>query len=210
MAELVPLLTHLDAPEIGTLRVDRFSPYHKDPARYGLELLGPRAHFEHLYAVEPALLIDLAYTFEYRHVDGRSVEGYSAPLRAAVKIWREQGAASSLTWRRGPGFVVVHDRRVGRPPNDIYLEGEAALAFAACNDGATVEGVAQAIAAAGLAPPAAGELEELLQQLVTLGLAIVEDRRYLTLALPVRTRTVAAVEEQRTESRRVRSLPLAG
>ncbi|MGZ3428145.1 MAG: RiPP maturation radical SAM C-methyltransferase, partial [Polyangia bacterium] len=120
MAELVPLLTHLDAPEIGTLRVDRFSPYHKDPARYGLELLGPRAHFEHLYAVEPAVLVDLAYTFEYRHVDGRSVEGYSAPLRAAVKIWREQGAASSLTWRRGPGFVVVHDRRVGRPPNDVY------------------------------------------------------------------------------------------
>ena len=210
MAELVPLLTHLDAPEIGTLRVDRFSPYHKDPARYGLELLGPRAHFKHLYDVEPDILIDLAYTFEYRHIDGRSVDGYSAPLRAAVKAWRDEGAASSLTWRRGPGFVVVHDRRVGRAPNDVYLEREAAVAFEACNDGATLEGVAQAIAAAGMTPPPAVELEDLLRQLVALGLAIVEDRRYLTLALPVRTRAVAVVEEQRTESRRVRSLPLAG
>jgi hypothetical protein len=48
---------------------------------------------------------------------------------------------------------------------------------AACNDGATVESVAQAIAAAGMTPPPAGELEDL---------------------------------EQRTESRRVRTLPLAG
>src|SRR5262249_54770893 len=137
MAALIPSLTHLDPPDgVGTLRVDRFSPYEKEAESHGIELLGPRKPLQYVYEVPPDLLRDLAYTFEYRPRDGRDVAAYSAPVREAAKVWCDHGREGWLTSRRGPGFVVVNDRRFGLDANDYTLEGAGAVAFEVCADGA--------------------------------------------------------------------------
>jgi hypothetical protein len=107
--------------------------------------------------------------------------------------------------------VVVNDRRYGLEANDYTLEDAAAVAFETCADGATPEAILRAIHAAGLPEPAPGDLEDLLAQLVDLRLAVEEDGKFLTLAVPSRPRAepVVAAEEPRA-ARPVRALPLAG
>ena len=126
MAELVPSLVHLQPPKLGRpVVLHRFSPYHERPAHYGLEIVGPRRWHPYVYAADAATLTDLAYSFEYRHVDGRKPETYVAHFGRAIETWRARWPAAyrTLRYRRGPGFLVVHDRRPGLPTAD-YAFGE--------------------------------------------------------------------------------------
>lgn len=186
MAKVVPSLVHLSPPSLSRLVVNRFSPYHERPGHYGLELLGPRRWLQFVYEADEATLTDLAYSFEYRHVDGREPEAYMADFRRAVETWREQWpeACRALRYRRGPGFLVVQDRRPGLETADYTFDEREAELYLACEDGATA-----AEALAGLGPSGSSDLDvddvtEFLDELVELRLAFEEGGRYLALALP--------------------------
>jgi ribosomal peptide maturation radical SAM protein 1 len=64
MAELVPLLTHLQPPSaFAQIHYDRFSPYWRAPAQYGLTLQ-PAFGYEYVYPFPAEVLRDTAYFFE--------------------------------------------------------------------------------------------------------------------------------------------------
>src|SRR5688572_1265425 len=113
LAGLVPSLTHLAPPTLCRLAIHRFSPYHDRPAEYGIHVLGPLPWYRLVYPVDDGTLAELAYNFDYRHADGRDAETYVGPLREAIEAWHASRSASyrALRYRRGPGFLVVHDRR---------------------------------------------------------------------------------------------------
>jgi ribosomal peptide maturation radical SAM protein 1 len=188
LARLVPSLTHLAPPTLCRLAIHRFSPYHARPAEFGLEVLGPAPWYRLVYPVDEATLGELAYNFDYRHADGRDADAYVGPLRTAIEAW--QGATVSgyrtLRYRRGSGFLVVHDRRPGLEPADYTFSEREARVFLACEDGATA-----AEAHAALPPHHAAELDveevqEFLDELVTSRLMYEEGGRYLALPLPAR------------------------
>jgi ribosomal peptide maturation radical SAM protein 1 len=189
LAALVPSLTHLVPPTLCRLAIHRFSPYHERPAEFGLEVPGPLPWYRLVYPVDDATLADLAYNFDYRHADGRAPEAYVAPLRAAVEAWQAANASGgyrALRYRRGPGFLMVEDRRPNLEPADYSFSEREARLFLACEDGATA---AEALAA--LPPADAAELDvddvlEFLDELVVARLMYEEDGRYLSLALPAR------------------------
>jgi hypothetical protein len=149
---------------------------------------GPLPWYRLVYPVDDATLADLAYNFDYRHADGRDAEAYVEPLRAAIEAWaaaHEQGYRA-LRYRRGPGFLVVHDRRPNLEAADYSFSEREAQLFLACEDGATA-----AEAQAALAPADARELDvddvrEFLDELVASRLMYEEAGRYLALALPAR------------------------
>lgn len=190
MAQLVPFLGHLEPPSLGPLELERFSPYYERPRDFGLEVLGPRWWYEHVYSVDQATLMDLAYSFEYRHLDGRDPEGYVAPLRDAVEAWRAAWPSSyrTLQYRRGPGFLVIHDRRPGLPRADYSLEEREARLYLACEDGATAAETHAALDAADTADLDIEDVEEFFEELIALGLMYEEGGRYLALALPANPR----------------------
>jgi ribosomal peptide maturation radical SAM protein 1 len=186
MAGDVLSLTHLAPPNLVPLSLDRFSPYHERPQDFGLELLGPLPWYRMVYPVEPATLADLAYVFEHRHADGRNPETYVEPLRRAIETWQANGAAGyrSLRYRRGPGFLVIHDRRPNIEAADYTLGEREAQLYLACEDGATPAEASQALRSAGGMDVSPGEVREYLDALVAMRLVYKEDDRYLTLALP--------------------------
>jgi hypothetical protein len=186
MAGVVPSLVHLQPPSLSPLVVNRFSPYHDRPDQFGLEVLGPRGWHRFVYDADEATLTDLAYTFEYRHRDGRQPEGYTAAFRRAIEAWREEWPAAyrTLRYRRGPGFLLVHDRRPGLETADYSFDEHEAQIYLACEDGATAAEVL-----AGLGPKGSTDLDQddvtgFLDELVELRLAFEEGGRYLALALP--------------------------
>lgn len=64
MADLVPLVTHLQAPAgLAQVHYDRFSPYWREPERHGLTLL-PAFGYEFVYPFGPEGLREMAYFFE--------------------------------------------------------------------------------------------------------------------------------------------------
>jgi len=192
MAALVPSLVHLEPPHDNPITLQRFSPYHSHPDEFGLQIVGPRWWYPYVYPIDDATLMDLAYSFEHRHADGRDPREYVAPLSRAIEAWRAgwPGGFRSLRYRRGPGFLVVHDRRPGLPRADYTFGEREARVYAACEDGATVSEVCAALGEGA----EADDVAQFLQHLVTLRLAYEERGRYLALALPADLPEIGGLE----------------
>jgi ribosomal peptide maturation radical SAM protein 1 len=202
MAELVPSLVHLHPPNVTILGLDRFSPHHERPEEFGLRTTGPARYYGLVYPIsDRRLLDDLAYQFEYVYNDGRVPETYVAPLRKALMAWRENypRTKNSLTYRRGPGYLLIEDgRSVGRDVDDVRytLEGDEAEIYLACDAGATPEQVAARLAKKGAAARAPDEIAEFLDQLVGRRLVYREGGRYLSLAVAANPRPAGAEVHQ--------------
>ena len=189
MAHLIPSLTHLDPPRIVPLELDRFSPYFERPGDFGIVPLRPRRDFRFAFPedrVDEATLADIAYAFEFEHADGREPETYTAPVREAIRAWQAHGrtAIGTLRYQRGPGFLIITDRRPGLEPAEYRLGEDEARIYLACEDGATAEAATRIAANGSASDLATSEVEAFLDELVEARLACKVDERYLALALP--------------------------
>jgi ribosomal peptide maturation radical SAM protein 1 len=189
IADRLRSLTHFDPPHIIRLQLDRFSPYHERPADFGIEVLGPRRDFRLIYPMDGDTIAGLVYSFEYRHLDGRDPDSYTQDARAVIEAWRahERAAIGSLSYRRGPGFLVVTDRRPLLEPAEYRFDETEASLYLACEDGATAEAARQTARAAGF-DLALGDVTSFLDALVEQRLVFEERGRYLALAIPATQR----------------------
>jgi ribosomal peptide maturation radical SAM protein 1 len=189
LAALAPSLSHLVPPTLCRLAIHRFSPYHERPVEFGLEVPGPLPWYRLVYPTDDATLADLAYSFDYRHADGRDPETYVRPLREAIEAWhaaKASGGYRALRYRRGPGFLVIEDRRHDLEPADYSFSEREARLFLACEDGATAAEAHRALGEADRADLDVDDVQEFLDDLVTSRLMYEEDGHYLGLALPAR------------------------
>lgn len=188
MAQAIPSLTHLEPPQLVRLELARFSPYHERSREFGLEIVGPLPYYRLIYDTDDATLAQLAYAFEYRYADGRDPETYVEPLRQAIESWQANRSAGfrSLHYRRGPGFLVIRDRRPNLAAADYSFGELEARIYLACDDGATPTAAWAAVRAAGPADVSVEEVRDFLDELVETRLVYEEDGRYLSLALSAR------------------------
>lgn len=185
MADLVPSLVHLDPPKFTPIQVQRFSPYFESAADFGIEIVGPMPYYRYLYPVDDASLRNLVYDFEHRYVDGRDPSAYTGKLGAAIKQWRDVAANAyrSLSYRRGPGFLVVSDRRPGFEESDYQFDGVEAEIYLACDAGTTPERIRAQLAATDEDAPDVEEIREFLDELVDSKVMYREGNSYLSLAV---------------------------
>jgi len=185
MAQAVPSLVHLWPPALCRLGLHRFSPYHQRPAEFGLENLGPLPWYRLVYPIDGETLAGLAYNFDFRHTDGRDPETYIGPLRTAIEAWEsgQSQAHRALRYRRGPGFLVVQDRRPGLTADYSFDDDEARL-YLACEDGATPAEAWATLQASGPTDVDVDDVRTFLDELVSSRLVYEEHGRYLALALP--------------------------
>jgi len=189
MARLVPSLAHLAAPRMGPLVLDRFSPYHDRPAEHGIEVLGPRSYYRMQYDAPDEVLAELAYSFEHR-TDGPDPRTYVEPLREAIAAWRrdESRNRGALTYRRGPDFVAITDRRTTVQAARYVLEPFESAVFEAISDAASTEAVRASVAKRlGRTAPEA-DVRRALGEFVDARLAVEESGRFLSLVLPSNAR----------------------
>jgi ribosomal peptide maturation radical SAM protein 1 len=192
MAALIPQLVHFEPPNLCSVAVQRFSPYFDTPQQLGLEITGPGWFYPFLYSIPPESLANLAYDFEHRFLDGRDPESYIGPTAEAVTRWREVGsaAAGSLSYRRGPDFLIVHDRRPGFDEANYRFDGVEAAIYLGCDAGATPADLhAQVTAADG--ELSVEDIADYLNELVESGLMYREGNRYLSLATAAHARVSA-------------------
>ena len=91
--------------------------------------------------------------------------------------------------RRGPGFLVVHDRRPNLEPADYSFDEREARLLLACEDGATAAEALATLPETEAADLDVDEVQEFLDGLVASRLIYEEGGRYLALPLPDRRLT---------------------
>lgn len=188
MHALIPALVHLEPPNCTPIEIERFSPYYEKASEFGLEIVGPQPHYKFLYSVSPDVLANLAYAFEHRYSDGRDPKTYTKDLENAVARWREVAphSAGTLAYRRGPGFLLVHDRRPGLEPADYRFDDVEAKIYLACDAGNTAAQIYRQLVAEGEDSLDAEEIERYLEELVDVKLMYREGKSFLSLAVAVR------------------------
>lgn len=184
MAQVMKSLTHLQPPQAeSVIYLERFSPYHQRPREYGLEITGPKPYYRFIYPCDEETLNDLAYVFDYSYDDGRQPETYVTPAIESIEAWRtdfENG--SQLSYRRGPGFLLLRDRRPGLGGFDYSIGETEAQIYLGCDAGATPLAIWKTLQAAGADEVSLAEVEDFLNEMTEMKLMYEEDGQYLSLA----------------------------
>jgi ribosomal peptide maturation radical SAM protein 1 len=127
LARQVPLLSHLRPPVAVTpVEFHRFSPYHSDPAAFGLRLR-PRPDYATLYPLPETEIARLAYVFE-TSTGVPEDRGYLKALLEQVRRWLAlyNEARCTLTASAAGGDLAITDWRPGFGPRRPRLRGFAA------------------------------------------------------------------------------------
>ena len=132
IAALVPKLVHLQPPSAFLrVRADRFSPYFRDPAGYGVTL-APLPAYRHLFPFDDAAISRLGYHWSMHSECLDHPEPAMADVGAAYAGWRAGQPASAL-WMEADGDVLmVHEERQGWPAAAMAVEGAAAALLGRC------------------------------------------------------------------------------
>jgi ribosomal peptide maturation radical SAM protein 1 len=200
LADLVPALIHLEAPNPPVrLRLDRFSPYHADPAKYGIEVSGPLPINRFVHFGDPSDVLDLQYFFTFRYCDGRNPDSYVGAFQEACAMWRREWRANfcRLSYRVEQGTVEISDQRTNGPPALYRLGAVEGKLYLACDAGATVAHLWAILTPEERSSTSVAAITEFLKDMVRRRTLFEENGVFLSLA----------VAKERGSQRRMTSLP---
>jgi ribosomal peptide maturation radical SAM protein 1 len=176
---LMPKLYHLQAPStFGEVRADRFSPYYSRPGDFGVTVR-PNEAYRHIYPFDNEVIARLAYHFDIFPHEPPATRERLTETEELFDIWRARQRTSSLTAEEAGDRVIVCDDRWGAPPSNHRLQGAEAAILMRGWKIASWRAICHALA--GQYPQAA--LDDALARLDDLGLVIVENGYFLSLAL---------------------------
>jgi ribosomal peptide maturation radical SAM protein 1 len=187
MAQLVPLLTHLQPPQYATtIRVDRFSPNFTQHKQLGLKNLMPYPAYSYVYSLAPEVLANLAYYFTFEYAEPQDVESYVAPLALALGQWQECHRRSRLYWMEVGERLMIWDRRPAAESSLIVLTGLQRSVYRLCDQIAAPRQLLQWIKSLGESTTKLelAEVRAALADCTARGIMIEQDDCYLSLAIP--------------------------
>jgi ribosomal peptide maturation radical SAM protein 1 len=194
MADLIPLLTHLEPPSCcAPLRLDRFSPFHSRSESFGMTKLRPARAYFFVFPLGRRELARLAYFFDFDYADGREPSRYVRPVQEAVQNWWQARVAKDAIPRldsffEDDGVRIIDTRPIACKAQHLLVGIEAQL-LAACDVASTVPALLRSPGLKGRQ----SEVENALAGLVDNRLMVCRDEHYLT--LPVfRNRPTQLVE----------------
>jgi len=181
MAELVPLLSHLQPPgSIGRVRMDRFSPNFFDSERRGFKAVRPIEAYRHVYRAQPEeALHNLAYYFSFQYREPQDPDAYAAALNYEVYAWRERHAESALFSVDAGDHLMIWDLRAAARQFLTVLSALGRRLYLACDAIAYVSQLAVALRCSE------SDVDETAAMLVERGLMLRDGERLLALAIPM-------------------------
>ena len=201
MAELVPLLAHLQKPGYcGRIHVDRFSPLFTN-AGLGVGEPRPAAAYSYLYPLTREQLRNLAYFFEFDYADRREPARYAGALGKEIARWPEWTAAGRprLDLFLAGSMALISDTRECARSGSFVLTGLDARIYLVCDTAQTPRSVARQLGDSF----SAEEIRARLESFRDARLMVEMDGHYLSLAVWRRR----ATREQVADAHPVQALP---
>jgi ribosomal peptide maturation radical SAM protein 1 len=198
--QLIQAAWHLDPPTgYGPVRLDRFSPYHADPAGFGMVNIRPMQPFLNLYPFDVETVDKIAYYFDFDYADGRRDDVHA---RSAVDLaigWMQDPERGELTVTTlDDDAVRIVDTRRGLPaPRRARLDGWKADVYEAC-DRSQLFDTLMTLPAVRSHGVDRSELARFLERCVRYQLMALSGGRWLSLAVHTPARLDPAHEEVST------------
>lgn len=186
---LIPSILHFPPPEsVGQFWLERFSPYHTNPGKYGIKITGPGMAYGYVYDPSRIDLTKVAYDFEYE-LEHRVDPELVRELTDLTDQWKRRSASSDkpfLYYLKGIGFITVYDGRGEGAPVRKRYDGLAAFLIEHCSDATrAMETIQQEVGKHPEFATLAGErTRQTLAELVADRILYEEKGRHFTLALP--------------------------
>jgi hypothetical protein len=194
MAELVPLLTHLQRPGYcGRIHVDRFSPLFTS-AGLGVAEPRPASAYSYLYPLKPHQLGNMAYFFEFEYGDAREPAEYARSLSEEVARWPDwtNPKRPRLDLFQTGTVLLITDTRECASKQTSVLTGSDAQLYVACDKTQTSASVARTLGNS----ISESEVRTRLDCFRDAGLMAEMDGHYLSLAV-LRNRAASATQSNR-------------
>ena len=207
-AELIPLLTHLMPPSSCTpVRLDRFSPFHMNPAEFGFERVRPAIAYYYVFPLERRELSRLAYFFEFDYADGREPNSYLNRIREEIsKWWNVQSNMVNDKPRldarpHAQGLLIEDTRAIAVKPRAL-LTGISAQLYLSCDTARNIATLARSLSQ----EVDEAEVRAILDSFVAAKIMVKIDDHYLSLAV-FRERTLLKELNQLCDSPQVHQAP---
>ena len=187
LADLLPSIVHLHPPlAVGRVRLDRFSPYFEDPARYGMINVGPNRSFNYVYPFSRDVLARLAYYYEYDYADAREPNKYAAEMLRQAEQWQDnKGAYTLRCFDRGDGLLLITDTRPCATQFQWRLSGPQRAIYRYCDTGRSLRHIVEFLRNGEDADsaPNVATIQQMLDRWVEARLMVNLDDRFLSLGL---------------------------
>jgi len=196
MAEILPLIMHLQAPyhELVKIRYPRFSPYFKDPEKYGLTL-EPLPSYQYIYPLTGQNLANLVYFFDEELENKTGIFNFTVGnihqaaehklLQEQVTQWTEQWSSNSIPLLymsdQGENIVVIDTRKVATSFTH-KISGLAAAIYRLCEEPISRSRLASKLKELAL-PCDETKVDNALETLINSKLLLSLSHCYLALAL---------------------------
>jgi ribosomal peptide maturation radical SAM protein 1 len=116
MLSELPLLSHLQPPDVIRFSLQRFSPFFDEPERYGIQVRGPIESSRHVWLLPDEEIQELSFDLAFELPQRWDTESLGDELRNAVAAWKT--TPRILTAYLGEReCVIVQDDRPGFPRN---------------------------------------------------------------------------------------------
>ncbi len=180
--ELMKKLYHLQpAIAVTEVRVERNSPMHLNPERYGLEITGPDIPSACTYPLPDSEIAKFSREFSFNRVKGfNASDEVINKLKQQVFKWRSQWHSNTLYYRKGFDFVKICDFRNGEEGEVITIKGWRSKAFLIMDDIVTINTIERHLTSCGF-DTQTGELEDFLNTLLAHNIVVNEGSKWLSL-----------------------------
>ena len=184
---LIKLLFHLPPPEcVGSLWLERFSPYFQRPEEYGIKITAPGEAYPFVYDSPNIDHLKIAYDFEFETTTQIDPQ-LKQELFQTAEEWKARHQSEQLPYlifTKAMDFVTVYDQR-SLESIKIRLEGPQAWAFICCNEAPKSVGQIRDFFREKMGKDPEDNLaENAIAYLEEKGLLYGERDKYLNLALP--------------------------
>jgi ribosomal peptide maturation radical SAM protein 1 len=215
MAELIPLLTHLQPPNgVSEIRLDRFSPNFESAETHGFADVRPYPAYNAVYPFGSESVGNLAYFFTYSHANGTSDFSYFDECSRVIGQWKSS-PADLFSISQLDNLIIGDTRKDIGTPVATVLRGARRRIYELCDSVRSLKDLEsdQVLIAGGSGPAV---IEQILNELLAQKLMICEGNQYLALAVPVgdygpekeaKSALIASLRQLGTGSREIEMVP---
>jgi ribosomal peptide maturation radical SAM protein 1 len=174
-------------PTCGPIRMDRFSPYYKNPKEYGLINFRPLDVYRYIYPFEDESISQIASCFDFDYRADVDPRGYANEVINYIDYYRHEPERGSLIWIKDgdDGHLILLDRRSEAVGDEFKLTGYQKDVYEFCD---SCKSKRKILAFIREKQPRVSinerDLNLFLEEMVLNRLMITDGEKYLSLALP--------------------------
>jgi len=186
MAQLIPLLVHLQPPlGTGCFTLLRFSPQFDDAEKLGLKDVVPAQSYKYIYPFVPDVLKNLSYYFTFNYQSSQDVDEYTRPVTEACETWKEIHDSCDLFYLEKNEKIFIWDQRPIASQSLTILSGFQKTLYTACDTIRSLTQLKKLLKNQNDKTCTDMEVERFLEPILRQKLMIKEGKRYLSLAVSV-------------------------